>query len=269
MSISLELIKELRERTGAGMGDCKAILEEALGDMEKAIELLRKKGIAKAAKRADRETGEGLIKIAVNEAATEGYLLEINAETDFVVRSDGFQEFTEKLTAFVSRKAPKTLEELLAMPYEKGSIKEDLGAFSSVVGEKLEIKRYQMVASTGTVGAYSHAGGRIGALVSLDRSGEIELAKEIAMQVAAANPRYIAPEDVPEAETSKEKEIYTEQLRKEGKPEEMIEKIMTGKINKYYEEVCLIKQEYIKDDSKKIENILNGAKVLAMVRFAL
>lgn len=269
MSISLELIKDLRERTGAGMADCKSILEEAAGDIEKAIELLRKKGIAKAAKRSDRETSEGLIKLATNQDQTAGFIFEINAETDFVVRSDKFQEYADKLLAFIVDKSPATLAELLSLPFEKGSVQEDLEAFSSVLGEKLEIKRYEKIVSQGTVGAYSHAGGRIGALVALDKSGQSELAREIAMQVAAANPRFIAPEDVTPSEIAQEKDIYTEQLLKEGKPADMIEKIMAGKINKFYEEVCLVKQEYIKDDTKKISSLLGEIKVEKMIRFSL
>lgn len=269
MSISLELIKTLRERTGAGMADCKTILEEANGDMEKAIELLRKKGIAKAAKRSDRETGEGLVKLTTNSAHNEGYIFELNAETDFVVRSEKFQEFAEKLMALIIEKTPANLEELLNLAFEKGIVKEDLEAFSSVMGEKLEIKKYEKVTSVGTVAVYSHAGGRIGAVVALNKSDSDELARDIAMQVAAANPRYITPEDVDPAEVEKEKDIYAEQLRKEGKPEEMIEKIMAGKVNKFYEEVCLVKQEYIKDDSKKISQLLGEIKVEKMVRISL
>lgn len=269
MAISLELIKDLREKTGAGMGDCKTALEEANGDIDKAIEILRKKGIAKAAKRSDRETGEGLVKVAVNAAQNEGYIVEIGAETDFVVRSDNFQQFAEKLINFIVEKAPADLEDLMAMHFDKGSVSEDVDAFSSVVGEKLEIKKYQKVASAGTVAVYSHSGGRIGAVVAIDKAGEAELARDVAMQVAAANPKYIAPEDVAESELASEKDIYAEQLRKEGKPEEMIQKIMAGKINKYYEEVCLVKQEYIKDDSKKICDLLKEAKVEKMVRIAL
>ncbi|MEI8361310.1 MAG: translation elongation factor Ts [bacterium] len=269
MSISLELIKDLRERTGAGMADCKNALTEVQGDVEKAIELLRKKGIAKAAKRSDRETTEGLVKLATNETGKEGYIVEINAETDFVVRSDGFQSFASRLIDFIKETQPKNLEQLMASKFENGTVQEDLEAFSSVVGEKLEIKKFAHVSTTGSVGVYSHAGGRIGALVAIDKADAADLARDIAMQVAASYPKYIKPEDVPAAEVEKEKDIYAEQLRKEGKPEEMIAKIMAGKVNKYYEEVCLIKQEYIKDDSKKIENILAGANVENMIRFSL
>lgn len=269
MSISLELIKDLRERSGAGMGDCKVMLEEANGDIEKAIELLRKKGIAKAAKRSDRETSEGLVKVATNSAETEGFAVLLSAETDFVVRSEGFQAFADKLINFIVEKSPAYLEDLMLAQFDKGTLQEDLEAFSSVVGEKLEIKKYQKVASKGTVGVYSHAGGRIGAVVALDKPGQAEVAREVAMQVAAANPRYIAPEDVDASEVEKEKDIYAEQLRKEGKPEEMIEKIMAGKVNKFYEEICLVKQEYIKDDSKKMSDILGETKVEAMVRISL
>lgn len=269
MSISLELIKDLRERTGAGMADCKTALAESDGDLEKAIEILRKKGIAKAAKRSDRETSEGLVKLATNDQQTEGYIVELNAETDFVVRSDGFQQFADKLINFIRDTKSADLEALLASKFEQGSVREDLEALSSVVGEKLDIKRYAKLSSNGSVAGYSHAGGRIGALVALDQAGQTDLARDIAMQVAAVNPKYVTPEEVPADELAREKDIYAEQLRKEGKPEEMIEKIMAGKVNKYYEEVCLVKQEYIKDDSKKVEAVLNGAKVEAMVRFSL
>lgn len=269
MNISLETIKELRERTGAGMADCKNALTEVEGDIEKAIELLRKKGIAKAAKRSDRETSEGLVKLATNEAGNEGYIVEINAETDFVVRSDGFQAFADKLINFIKETKPADLESLMSSKFETGSVQEDLEAFSSVVGEKLEIKRYAKLSSAGSVAGYSHAGGRIGALVAIDKASAADLARDIAMQVAAAFPKYIKPEEVPVSEIDREKDVYAELLRKEGKPEEMIAKIMTGKVNKYYEEVCLIKQEYIKDDSKKVETVLDGANVEQMIRFSL
>lgn len=269
MNISLDLIKKLREISGAGMGDCRNALLEAAGDLEKAMEALRKKGIAKAAKREGREAGEGLIKIATNEAGNEGYIIDLRAETDFVVLSEQFQNFSNQVTELVIASRPQNLDELLALPMNGSTVKEALGNLSGIVGEKMEIKRYAVAISGGTVVAYSHAGGRIGVLVSINRTGEAELAHEIAMQVAAANPRYINPEDVPAAELDKEKEIYREQLLTEGKPEAMLEKIMVGKLAKFYEEVCLTKQEYIKDDTKKVENVLGDLKVEKFVRFAL
>ncbi len=265
----MEKLKELREKTGAGIGDCKKALDEAQGDIEKAVEILRKKGIAKAGKRGDREAGEGVIKVATNDAETEGYILEVNAETDFVVRNDKFQEFSDKIFGLVKGQKPADLEALLGLTMEDGhSVKENLESLSGVIGEKLGIKKFDILTG-GSVAVYSHMGGRIGAVVALDKAGEADLARDIAMQVAAANPKYISPEEVPAEELDKEKDIYAEQLRKEGKPEEMIEKILGGKVGKYYEEVCLLKQEYIKDEKKKVEDILGPSKVEKFVRYSL
>jgi len=269
MTISLDLIKKLREISGAGMGDCRNALVEAAGDLEKAMEALRKKGIAKAAKRSDREAGEGLIKIATNEAGNEGYMLDLRAETDFMVLSEQFQNFSRQVIELIAAARPQNLEELLVLSMNGSTVRETLDNLSGIVGEKLEIKRYAIVTSAGSVAAYSHAGGRIGVLAAINRAGEAELAREIAMQAAAANPRYINPEDVPAAELEKEKEIYREQLLAEGKPEVMIEKIMAGKLSKFYEEVCLTKQEYIKDDTKKVGDVLGNLKVEKFIRFAL
>lgn len=270
MNISLDLIKQLREKSGAGMADCKNALTEAEGDVEKAMDILRKKGISKAAKRSDRETTEGLVKVATNEENNEGYIFEINAETDFVVLSEQFQNFAERLIELVKAARPANREELLAIALEEGgTIAEALENLSSVVGEKLEIKKYEILTSGGSVAGYIHGAGRIGVLVAIDKPNTPELAREIAMQVAATNPKYVTPEEVTAEEVAKEKEIYAEQLSKEGKPAEMIEKILAGKINKFYEEICLVKQEFIKDESKKIADILGGTKVERFVRFSL
>jgi len=265
----MENIKILRDKTGAGMVDCKKALEEAGGDIDKAVEILRKKGIAKAAKRSDREAGEGVVKVALSGDAKTGYVVEINAETDFVVRSEKFQAFTEKVVQLIIEKQPKDLAELMSLSFDGGTVKENLDSLSGVIGEKLDIKRYEMLKSAGTVAAYSHMAGRIGVLVALDKEGQSDIAYDVAMQIAAANPRYINTEDVAADELNKEKEIYKAQLLKEGKPENMIEKIMVGKLAKFYEEVCLVKQEYIKDDSKKIEDILGDVKVEKFIRYSL
>ena len=264
----MEKIKQLRNKTGAGIADCKKALDEADGDIEKAVEILRKKGIAKAAKRGDREACEGIIKIGVNADNNEGYILEVNSETDFVARNEQFQDFADKILEIIKTKKPANLEELTGSDMEHGSVKENLDTLSGTIGEKLDVKRFDIL-SSGTVSAYSHMGGRIGVLVALDKPGKADLARDIAMQIAADNPKYIAPEEVPEEEINKEKEIYTEQLKKEGKPENIIEKILEGKINKYFEEVCLNKQEYIKDDKKKVEDVLDGAKVEKFIRYSL
>jgi elongation factor Ts len=264
----MELLKDLRDKTGAGMVDCKNALEEANGDLEKAVEILRKKGIAKAAKRGDRETKEGVIKIFVSDDQKKAYILEISAETDFVVRSEKFQSFTDQVMTAMKENELKNLNELLEYKLGEWSVKETLENLSGVIGEKMEIKGADSLSSDGIVAGYSHMNGRIGVLVAIDKD-DPELARELAMQIAAASPRYISPEDVVPEELEKEKEIYREQLKMEGKPEEMIEKIMGGKVNKFYDEVCLLKQECIKDDKKKVESILNGAKVLKFIRYSL
>ena len=264
----MEQLKLLREKTGAGMVECKKALEEAGNDLEKAVEILRKKGIAKAAKRTDREASEGIVKVGVNAAGTEGYILEVNSETDFVARNEKFQAFAEQILELIKTNRQADLDALMNTAMENGTIKENLDNLSGTIGEKLEVKRFAVITGK-TVGAYSHMGGRIGVLVALDKEGESELATDIAMQVAAANPRYIYPEEVPAEELEKEKAIYREQLLKEGKPENMLDKIAEGKINKFYSEICLTKQEYIKDDKRTVENVLNGAKVEKFVRYSL
>ena len=265
----MEDIKQLRDKTGAGIVDCKKALEESGGDIDKAVEILRKKGIAKAAKRTDRETSEGVIKLLTNEEGTEGYILEVSAETDFVTRNEKFQDFANQAIDIAKVCRPQNLEELLNLSMENGSVKETLDSLSGIIGEKMTIKRFDILVVDGTVGAYSHLGGQKGVLVALDKKDMKDLAYDIAMQIAAANPRYIDRSEVPAEEIAKEKEIYREQLLKEGKPENMIEKIMEGKINKYFEEVCLVDQDYIKDDKKKVRDILGDVKVKKFIRYSL
>jgi elongation factor Ts len=264
----MELIKELRERSGAGMMDCKKALEEAGNDIEAAMEILRKKGIAKAAKRGDREAKEGIVEIAVNDAGNEGYIFELNSETDFVARNDKFRDLANRIMAAVKSGRPADLEALLALPLGSATVKEEIDGLSGTIGEKLGVKRFSIL-SAPTVGAYSHMGGKMGVLLALDQPGKLELAVSLAMQVAAANPIYVTPAEVPMADIEKEKEIEREILTKSGKPANFIEKILEGKINKYFEGVCLIKQEYIKDDKQKVEQLLNGVNVLKFERFGL
>ncbi|MBD3247910.1 elongation factor Ts [Candidatus Falkowbacteria bacterium] len=264
----MEEIKKLREMTGAGIGDCKKALDEAQGDLEKAVEILRKKGIAKAAKRGDREANEGVIMVGVNEGGNIGYAIQINSETDFVARNEQFQEFGREVLKLAVGDDPKDMEELMSLSMGDMKVSEKLESLSGIIGEKLEIGAYQRL-SGASVAAYSHMGGKIGVLTALDKEDASELAADVAMQVAATDPKYISPEDVDNSEIEKEKEIQKETLLKEGKPENIIDKILEGKINKYYEEICLVKQEYIKDDKQKVEQILDGAKVTGFVRFSL
>lgn len=269
MEVTLDQIKLLREKSGAGMVDCQKVLKETNGDIEAAMEILRKKGIAKAAKRTGRETKEGIIKVLASDDGKEGYILEVNAETDFVSRNEQFKDFVDKALSVLTETKAENKEILLQQKMAGSTVGEELENLSGVIGEKLGIKGCAVLKTSGTIAAYTHLGGRIGVLVSLEKEGEKNLAYEIAMQVAAANPKYIEPSEVPSSELNKEKEIYTEQLKAEGKPENIIDKIMEGKIEKYYEEVCLIKQEYIKDDKKKVADILNGIKVEKFIRYGL
>ncbi len=265
----MEHIKELRDRTGAGIVDCKNALTESGGDLEKAIEILRKKGIAKAAKRGDREAKEGRI-LVLAEAGNEGYLLEMNAETDFVVRNNQFSDLQNNILKAAAAAKADTQEAVLALKLEDGSsVEESLQHLSGVIGEKIELGRFAHLTSNGTVAGYAHPQGNIGVLVALSTPNSADLAKDIAMHVAAANPRYLNSSEVDPAEMDKEKDIYREQLIKEGKPAEMVDKILVGKMNKYYEEVCLLDQEYIKDDKKKVKDILNGATIEKFIRFSL
>jgi elongation factor Ts len=264
----MEKIKELRNKTGAGIADCKKALDESGNDIEKAVEILRKKGIAKAAKRGGREACEGVILVGVNEQGNEGYALEVNSETDFVARNEKFQDFANKVLEIIKTRKPTDLDGLLNADMDNGTVKENVDNLSGTIGEKLDIKGFDILGGA-TVSAYSHMGGRIGVLAALDKTSEQELARDIAMQIAAANPKYVASEDVPEEEINKEKEIYTEQLKKEGKPDNIIENILKGKINKYFEEVCLVEQEYIKDDKKKVKDILGDVKVEKFIRYSL
>lgn len=264
----MEEIKKLRDRTGAGMLDCQKALKEANNDLDLAVEILRKKGIAKAAKRGDRETNEGVIKVAVNEAGTEGYMVELNSETDFVSRNDKFQEMADLILSVIKDNKPATVEDLLELKVEATSLKDLLDNLSGTIGEKMAIKNFAVL-SAQTVTAYSHLGGKIGVLVGLDKPAQSDLGYEIAMQITAANPRYLEPSEVEASDLEKEKDIYREQLLKEGKPEAMIEKILEGKMTKYYSEVCLVEQEYIKDDKKKVKDILGDIKVVKFVRYTL
>lgn len=266
----MDLIKQLRERTGAGIADCKVALEEAGGDLQAAADVLRKKGVAKAAKRADREAAEGLIIAGTDDAHTEGYLIEVNSETDFVSRNDQFRGFANQLFELVKAEKPAGREALLGLALDGSTVQEKIDLMTGTIGEKIDVKNVAVMAiDGGVVQSYIHGDGRIGVLIALSGTADAELARDIAMQIAAANPRYITSDEVSAEDIEKEKDVYREQLKNEGKPEEMIEKIIGGKLGKFYEEICLVEQVFIKDDKKKVKDVLGGAKVESFVRFAL
>jgi elongation factor Ts len=264
----MENIKKLREQTGAGIVDCKKALEESEGDIENAVEILRKKGISKASKRSNKEANEGTIKVDVNQEGNEGYIMQINSETDFVAKNEEFQKMADEIMKAIKENKPQNIDELLNLSLEEGTVREKVDNISGVIKEKIVLNRYELL-QVPTVGCYSHMNGTIGVLVGLDVPGKNELAKDLAMHIAAANPQYIKPEDVPAEILEKEKDIHREQLKQENKPEEIMERIIEGKINKYYEENCLLKQEFIKDEEKKIEDLLGEAKINKFIRYSL
>jgi len=257
MNISVDLIKKLREESGAGLGDVKEALVQGQGDLTKALEILRKKGQKIAAKKSGRTAKEGVIAFyrAGNKIAAVG----LNCETDFVARNENFLSavdgFAKKLMAIGEADFNAWAEE---------EIKNSLIV---KIGENLQLA-FAKIIEGNILGGYLHSNKKAAAVVILN-GGTEELAKAVAMQVTAMNPQYGSPEDVPAEIIAKEKEIYKEQLKQEGKPAEMIEKILTGKIQKFYTEVCLIKQPYIKDDKISIEKLLNGAKVTQFTKFTL
>ncbi len=262
MAITAAQVKELRGKTGAGMMDCKKALTEADGDFEKAIEILRKKGASVAAKRAERTAEEGLVFTHLSDDKSEAFMMEVNCETDFVANNDDFKAFANlALEALVANK-PANVEELLALTHDGKSVSEELTVTIGKIGEKIEVSRFVIEkADNGMMTEYIHHGSKLGVLVRFDnvteKVEELEtLAKDIAMQVAAMNPSYTYREEVPSATIEKEIEIYKEVSRKEGKPEQILEKIATGKLNKFYGEVCLYEQAYIKDNAKSIGDMI-------------
>jgi elongation factor Ts len=275
MSISASDITKLREATGAGMMDCKNALEEANGDTTLAEEILRKKGIIKAEKRASKISAEGTV--VVKNQDNFAVVVEINSETDFVAKNEDFKVLTEKLTATILTNKPASPEVALMekMNDMEETVKEYLDIAMAKIGEKISLRRFKVMEKTGadTFGLYSHMGGKIGVLLVLENSSDEALARDICMHIAASNPKYLNREVVDTAELDKEREIYTAQLKQEGKPENIIENILKGKINKFYSENCLLEQAYIKDEDKTIIKLLTEAgenvKIREFVRFEL
>lgn len=269
--ITAALVKELRERTGAGMMDCKKALTAVEGDMDKAIDFLREKGLAAAAKKAGRIAAEGVVGAFVAADGKIGTIVEINCETDFVAKTDNFKELVTKIAAHIVATKPADVDALLASELDGQSVADLVTASVAKIGEKISVRRFALFeAPEGEVAAYIHGGGKIGVLVEL-KGGNAELGKDIAMHVAAANPSYLERSQVPVAELEHEKEVLAEQAKNEGKPEKIIEKMVMGRINKYYKEVCLVDQEYVKDPDQTIAKLLkaNNAEVLAFARFQL
>ena len=260
--ITAQAVKELRERTGAGMMDCKKALTETNGDMEKAVEVLREKGLAAAAKKAGRVAAEGIVKTFISEDMKKGAMVEVNCETDFVADNAEFIEFAGKVAEMAANNDVSTVEELVALKYnDDKTVQEVLTELIAKIGENMTVRRFEKVAvENGVVQSYIHGGGRIGVLVQLacdSNSSELtQVAKDVCMQIAAANPLFLSENEVDSKALETEKEIYRAQALNEGKPEKIVEKMVEGRIKKYYKEVCLLNQPWVKDADKSISKYL-------------
>ena len=259
MAISANQVKELRDKTGAGMMDCKKAIEEANGDFEKAIEILRKKGASVAAKRAERAANEGIVLTKVFNNGKSAAIVEVNCETDFVARSEDFINFANFILDIVVESKPADVPALLELSKDGKKVVEELNALIGKIGEKIEVSRFALDNSeNGLIVDYVHAGSKLGVLmeadnVNTDKADAFQpILKDIAMQVAAMKPISIYRDEVNKTLIDKELEIYKELARKEGKPEQILEKIALGKLNKFYEENCLAEEAFVKDNTKKV-----------------
>jgi len=270
MAITAQMVKELREKTGAGMMDCKKALTETNGDMEKAIDFLREKGIAKAAKKADRIAAEGLTSILTN--GNDAVILEVNSETDFVAKNEGFQTLVKELGEHLLKNKPVTVEDALKQTMDNGATVEDhINAAIAKIGEKLTLRRFKVVSKTDNdaFGAYLHMGGRISVLTVLEGTTDADAAKDVAMHIAALNPKYVSRDQVSQEEVEHERQILTQQALNEGKPENIVQKMVEGRLGKYFEEVCVLDQAFVKNPDQKVRQFVEfkGAKIREFIRY--
>ena len=267
--ITASLVKELRERTGAGMMDCKKALTQTDGNIEAAIDYLRENGIAKAAKKADRIAAEGLSYIEVK--GNKAVILEINSETDFVAKNEKFVALVKNVADAILAAEPKSLEEALQVQAEGGTVEAVINEGIATIGEKLSLRRFEVVTKSDAdaFGAYSHMGGRIGVLTLVEGSTDEEAAKDVAMHIAALAPKYLDESEVPADVLEHEKKVLTEQALNEGKPANIVEKMIVGRINKFLEEITVVKQKFVKDDSLTVEKFVasKGGKLAKFVRY--
>ena len=267
--VTAKMVKELREMTGVGMMDAKKALVEVEGDMEKAVDLLREKGMAKAAKKNDRIAAEGLASVAVkgNTAA----IVEVNSETDFVSKNEMFQDLVKEIAELVAENKPAGMEAAMKIKTDKGTIESDLIEATQVIGEKISFRRFEVVEKddNAAFGGYLHMGGRIAVLTVLDGTTDETAARDVAMHVAAINPRYVNESQIPEAELEHEKTVLTEQALNEGKPANIVEKMVEGRLKKFKAEIALVDQPFVKDPDMTVEKYVasKGATVKTFVRF--
>lgn len=252
-------VMALRAKTGVGMMDCKKALSEADGDMDKAVEILREKGMATANKRAGKIASQGIV--AAYKEGSVGLLLEVNCESDFVARGEQFKEFIDSVAKYIIEKNPANIEAVLA----DSSVADMLHDAIAKIGEKIDIRRFTRY--EGNIETYIHMGGKIG--VMIDSTCSADVAHDVALQIAAANPGYIKRDEVPTGELEKEKEILRAQALNEGKPEKIVDKMVEGRINKFYKEICLIEQPFVKNPDQAVKDILNGGEVFKFVRYEM
>jgi len=268
MAITAAMVKDLRERTGAGMMECKKALVECDGDIDAAIEHMRKTGLAKADKKAGRTAAEGLIVITPSADNKKAAIVEVNCETDFVAKGDDFQNFCNEVAQLVLDNEPADLDALLGTSMAGGdSVADTLKAMIAKIGENMTVRRFKLMNAKGELASYSH-GSRIGVVVDLE-GGDSELGRDIAMHIAASKPQAVSADDVDPAVIEKEKEIFTAQAQESGKPAEIIEKMIGGRINKFLKEITLLGQPFVKDPDTTVEKLLKGAgaSVAAFERF--
>ena len=267
MAITASLVKELRERTGSGMMECKKALVETDGDIEAAAELMRKSGAAKADKKAGRVAADGAIKLSISDDGKSAVILEINSETDFVAKDDNFQAFAEQVLAAIIEQRPESVEQLSSLKLDSGqTVEEARQALIAKVGENIQVRRFQRLESDSTIASYAH-GARIGVLV--DSTADADLARDIAMHIAAVNPQFVDQDSIPAEFVEKEKSILIAQAESSGKPAEIIEKMIQGRLDKFLAEVTLLGQPFVKDPDQKVGKLLDaaGATVNGFVRF--
>jgi elongation factor Ts len=270
MAVTAKMVKELREKTGAGMMDCKKALVKTDGDMDAAVDFLREKGLAAAGKKADRIAAEGTTYIEVK--GNDAVLLEVNAETDFVAKNEGFQTLVKELADHLLAVKPANLEEALESKIDNGAkVSEHISSAIATIGEKITLRRFTIASKTDAdaFGAYLHMGGRIGVLAVLEGTTDSDVAKDVAMHIAALNPKYIAHDQVSEEEVAHERKVLTEQALNEGKPENIVAKMVEGRLRKYFEEICVLDQAFVKNPDQKVGDYVKaaGATLTSFVRY--
>jgi elongation factor Ts len=270
MAVTAQMVKELREKTGAGMMDCKKALTATDGDMEKAIDFLREKGIAKAANKADRIAAEGLTSVVAQ--GNEAVILEVNSETDFVAKNEAFQALVQELAQHLLKNKPATVEEASAQTMENGAtVNDHINAAIAKIGEKLSLRRFAIATKSDNdaFGAYIHMGGRISVLTVLEGTTEEAAAKDVSMHIAALRPKYVSRDQVSQEEVEHERQVLTQQALNEGKPENIVAKMVEGRLGKYFEDVCLLDQTFVKNPDQKVRQFVEskGATVREFVRY--